>query len=270
MNDSPGFSDKAIYQYLLGALPENDLEHFEERSIVNPDFFERIEVAEDSLIRDFLDEKLSSEDRARFVSKYFSTPSLYRKVKFAENLRAITTAEMSQRPARKGRFVWPRLWIPVLASTIVILFAAFLFVGRRGTEVAKTSAVSEGAEGPVASIFLLPGSERSGKALDRRLTILPSTRRVAIELRIPGQTPPRAQIEIVRVAEPQDEKIASQTLDGQPANSARSFVLRLSPAVLPSGAYIAYLRWWPPASRAEPDESFVFSVGRENSPTGRR
>jgi hypothetical protein len=273
MNDSPVFSDKAVLQYLLGVLPESDLTHFEEESIANARFFERIEIAEDKLIRDFLDEKLSAEERALFVEKYFSTPALHRKVTFAQNLRAVAWEEMSRPAARKGWFVWPRLWMPILSAATVIVIGVFVFNGRTASNVSKTSVTqnhSEGVEGPIVSILLLPGSERGSHALDRRLTILPVTRRVAIDLRVPGQTPPRANIELVRVAEPRDEKIASQTVDGQPAKSARSFVLKLSPALLADGTYIAYLRWWPPAADAEPDESFVFSVGRETAPTGRR
>src|ERR1041385_6284372 len=97
MADSTVFSDEDITRYLLGVLPEAEMVRLEEKSVCDAEFFERIEMAEEHLIRQFLDRKLSRGDEALFRGKYLSIPALRRKIEFAEGLRHVSEEELSPR-----------------------------------------------------------------------------------------------------------------------------------------------------------------------------
>jgi hypothetical protein len=269
MSDSKIFSDGSITQYLLGVLPEEETERLEEESICDSAFFDRIEAVEQELIKAFLDKKLSLRDEAQFKSKYLSTPALRSKVRFAEDLRLLAREALSRkRPRKSGWFSWPRITVPLLAgaSAMALLIGTLTFSLHRRPDtttnvVSQTGHTGAAAVG-VVSLLLLPGSEKSGEARERRVVIHPDTGKVVLEFQVPGNAPPRANIELVRVAEPTDEKRLNEAVEGRPAEAGRLFVLSVAAGELPDGNYIAYLRRWPSTAQAEPDESFVFSVGR--------
>ena len=269
MSNSKLFSDGSITQYLLGVLPEEEAERLEEESICDGAFFERIEAVEHELIKEFLDKKLSPPDEARFRSKYLSTPALRKKVQFAEDLRLLAREAASRkRPRKAGWLSWPRIAVPLFAGAgaLVLLIGTLTFTLHRqpppATNVVSQTARPETGSVGVVSLLLLPGSEKSGEARERRVIIRPDTGKVVLEFQVPGNAPPKANIELVRVAEPNDEKRLDEAVESRPAEAGRLYTLSVAAAQLPDGNYIAYLRRWPSTAQAEPEESFVFSVGR--------
>jgi hypothetical protein len=274
MSDSPIFSDQSIVYYLLGVLPEADTDRIEEQSICDPVFFERLEMAQEGLIRLFLDRKLSPADEALFTSKYLAIPALRRKVEFAEDLRRAAREAVSKRPPISPRitwFAWPRVAVSVLAGTgLVAVAVAVLTFGNhsRRSSSSQPSGDIQGTPRGVVSLLLFPGVEKGGSARDHRLMITPDTREIRLEFQVPGNDAPiKADVDVMRVAAPEDERRAAQTIEGRPTTAGRRFALTLMPAALPDGSYIAYLRRWPASAHPEPEESFVFSVGRQASAT---
>jgi hypothetical protein len=267
MAELPIFSDQTIVQYLLGVLPEAEMEQLEEQSVCDPVFFERVQMAEDDLIRQFLDRELSPADENLFRRKYLTIPSLLSKVEFAQELRRVAREESRRRRLRIRWPAWPRLIIPVLATATAIVLVG-VYWGRQGPSTAnsaRTQSEAHVSPGGFVSMLLLPGMEKGVAGRDRRIMIAPDTREIRLDLQVPGSDAPnRAEIDVTRVSTP-DEQRAVQTIDSVPVSGGRLFHMTLKPADLPDGSYIAYLRRWPAAANSEPAATFIFSVGREAS-----
>src|ERR1700738_288904 len=73
-----------IVRYLVGSLPVELAEHYDERSIVDDDFAAKLSVVEYDLIDAYVRGELSGETLDRFKSHYLSLPTNRQKVRFAE------------------------------------------------------------------------------------------------------------------------------------------------------------------------------------------
>src|SRR5262245_28221113 len=78
------YDDNELRQYLLGSLPEGETEVFDELSIVDNTFVERLDAVEDDLIDDYVYGEISGAELARFESHYLASPRRREKVKFAQ------------------------------------------------------------------------------------------------------------------------------------------------------------------------------------------
>jgi CHAT domain-containing protein/tetratricopeptide (TPR) repeat protein len=83
--------EEAIKQYLLGRLSEEERTALEERLLTDDDFFERLNLAEDELIEEYLAGALPAGDRERFVSHFMGAPERQRKLGFSMALRKYVT-----------------------------------------------------------------------------------------------------------------------------------------------------------------------------------
>jgi hypothetical protein len=79
-----------IIQYLLGALPEEEAERFDELSFTDDEFAETLQAAENNLIDRYIQNELDEETRKSFESFYLTSPLRRKKVKFAESLQVFS------------------------------------------------------------------------------------------------------------------------------------------------------------------------------------
>lgn len=80
----------AIRRYLLGALDdEAKQEQIEEQLVVNEEFADELQVAEDQLIEDYLDDELTATVRQQFESFFLSTPQRRDRVQLAQGVRKL-------------------------------------------------------------------------------------------------------------------------------------------------------------------------------------
>lgn len=91
--------ERLIRRFLLGELKAEEYEHVEERFIVDGEYQERVLMAEDDLIEDYLDDALSEEERQRFGVHFLSTTRQRRKLRIAESTKKYVAAEMAARSA---------------------------------------------------------------------------------------------------------------------------------------------------------------------------
>ena len=84
----------SIRRYLLGELPEQELEQFEQLLMSDDDMYQELMFAEDDLIDDYISNMLSEEDRAKFKRRFLVVPELRQNVSFTSALRkhALKTA----------------------------------------------------------------------------------------------------------------------------------------------------------------------------------
>ena len=85
-------SEKAIYEdsvlikYLIGALPESDLERLDELSVSDDEFAIRLEAVENDLLDSWARGELSGETLEQFNRTYLSSPERLNKLRFAQAL----------------------------------------------------------------------------------------------------------------------------------------------------------------------------------------
>jgi anti-sigma factor RsiW len=88
-------SEKSIRRLLLGESGEEEQQRVEERFMTDPEYRERVLMAENDLIEDYLEGALSEGERKRFRTHFLSTPRQLRKVKLARSLRNYAAVEVT-------------------------------------------------------------------------------------------------------------------------------------------------------------------------------
>jgi len=77
-----------LQDYLLGLLPEEEVERLDEESIADDDVAARLSAVEDDLVDAYITETLDQSTRARFETVYLMSPQRRDKVKFARRFLA--------------------------------------------------------------------------------------------------------------------------------------------------------------------------------------
>lgn len=93
------YNDQTIIQYLLGSLPEEETERFDELSFIDDEFAERLDAVETDLVDAYVKGELSGQALGRFDSYYLASPKRQEKVGFAQALQTIAERAAATRPA---------------------------------------------------------------------------------------------------------------------------------------------------------------------------
>lgn len=135
MNEN-GREHNAVREYLLGTLNDEIKRGEIERSLLlNDNFAERLLLAENELIEDYLDDKLDESQRKCFDQFYLSSSQKRRQVKMTRHLRRYAMKTETQAAGqlvteRSGFFSWPQVFSsPVLRFAVIILIVAGLGFG---------------------------------------------------------------------------------------------------------------------------------------------
>ncbi|HVQ38903.1 MAG TPA: hypothetical protein VMS31_15300 [Pyrinomonadaceae bacterium] len=145
-------------RYLLGDLLETEQKQVEESFLLDPEYRERVMIAEDELIDDYLDDLLSDQERRKFQSYFLATPQQQQKVRIARSLKKYALGRpllpVSPRDAdvspggglgRTGRWFNlrnPFILLPVAAALLIVISLGIL----RLNEFRRTRDLSEQAE----------------------------------------------------------------------------------------------------------------------------
>jgi len=91
-----------IRRYLLGRLADDELQQLEERMMAENEFYDRVLLAEDEMVEEYVEKKLSKKDRLKFDESFRATPSGRRQIAFQRALskRARTSARRKKSPWR--------------------------------------------------------------------------------------------------------------------------------------------------------------------------
>jgi hypothetical protein len=106
------YDNQTLHAYLLGRLPEEDVERLDEMTFTDPDFAEELTAAEKDLIDAYVNGELNGEDLLNFESYYLATPLRRKKVTFARALNDFTAEKEAASP-----FVPVRMAITEQAET---------------------------------------------------------------------------------------------------------------------------------------------------------
>jgi len=124
-----GDSEDLLVRYLLGQLGESEQEHVEQTYLADQDWQERLAIAEDELIDDYVGGKLGATDRAAFEKHFLNSPHRHERVAFARAWQQLTRATPSVSPAAlpsPASRPWrerPVAWL-LRAATVLLLIGS--------------------------------------------------------------------------------------------------------------------------------------------------
>ena len=183
------FDDERLMQYLIGSLDESETEHFDDLSITDDEFADRLRIVEDDMVDAYARGQLTSEMRARFETHYLTLPGKQDRVRFAKALAlrqghgaperstAVRAVPDARRTSRV--FVWPL----VAAASIAIAVVGYVLLQRStGSSSSTQPPASSSATGPSAR-EPRDRPARSTPAVPSAapvaIVLMPSTRRAA-------------------------------------------------------------------------------------------
>jgi len=184
-------TDERIFAYLLGELPEEEAERFEEECFAGEDWPDQIRPAEDDLIDAYLRGELAPEQRQHFEQNYLTTEARVKRVAMAAGLlRYINTrgAEEKSAPAREEP-TWIKSFIAfwggrnwalraglAVGVAAVILGGVWLFRARtRSPRVVATLTLTINA-----------GDNRAEGAQPEMVKLPPGAEALRVILKLPG------------------------------------------------------------------------------------
>jgi CHAT domain-containing protein/tetratricopeptide (TPR) repeat protein len=138
MNESPK-EQETLRKYLLGDLPDKEeMLRIEKKSLLDDDFDERISVAEDELIEEYLDGALPVTERERFLKFFLISQDRKEKLRLIRDLRKYAGKSAAQQVGefseeKKAFFDWRGLLaMPALrfAALALIVFGLGFAVWR--------------------------------------------------------------------------------------------------------------------------------------------
>lgn len=132
-------NENILRQYLLGTLPEAECSTIEQKLMNDGEFGERIEVAEDEIIEDYLQGGLSAAERRAVERHFLRPPERRRKLWFARLLHSRLQGQKqpAPEPAPVPWFRRPALvWATSLAAAV--LFVAVLGLGVHTANLNRT------------------------------------------------------------------------------------------------------------------------------------
>jgi tetratricopeptide (TPR) repeat protein len=138
-------SEKIIREYLLGRVSdETTLEGLEELLFTDEEFCSQVEIAEDSIINDYVFGHLEERDAESFRASLEENPDRRFKLELTQALREKALAEKRAEKAGaaqdaptffdslKAFFRRPKYVAAFAALLVVVLVSAIYFIGRRG------------------------------------------------------------------------------------------------------------------------------------------
>jgi hypothetical protein len=125
--------EQLMIDFLLGNLPDEEIERLDELSVTDDDFVNRLKTVEDDLIDAYVRGELPENTLSRFKSNYLRSPKRMEKVVFAETLQKLlnkTPIRQTQEPINKPRwFNFPQRslrWGLAAAAIVVLTFCGYL------------------------------------------------------------------------------------------------------------------------------------------------
>lgn len=191
-----------LRQYLLGSLPLEERQPFEERLLTDGEFFEELLIVEDELVDHYLSGELTEAERESFETYFCVAPERREKVRFARALKKyvdnaaeaqtenfITAAVPRSEPIpafvsteQKQPFFsfWPRnpILSYSLAATLVLVIGAVSWMALNRL---KNPGLEE--PGQVLAVVLTPGLTRDGGEI-KKISIPPGTGTLQLRLEL--------------------------------------------------------------------------------------
>ena len=241
-------TDDILRQYLLGKVDEGQRARIEQLFITDSRARLRVLAAEQDLLEDYLEDSLTAEDKAIFLSHYAQTPDQRRKLRINKTIKDWAVKEAQASPVSASmwsRFLGPlrlrrALMLPITAVILIAVGIAYVWLNRtreyRTTqaEVAQLNTPASLSQTPphMISLQLAPVTVRGGET-QNQLTIQADTKVVELQLPvIPKEEYSAYRAVVYRV----EVKAPIVTVDVKPEQS-NPVRIRVPAYILSNGSY---------------------------------
>ena len=180
----PDADERLLKRYLLGTISDQSREDLETRLLSDDQiFWERVTIAEDELITDYVQDALNPDEHRQFEHDFLCTDERSAKVEFARALRTFVATPQPARKAQPAPNWWRRpLFSPawaLAAAALIVVISLPLLMTSRATLPTDTS---------IVAVTLPAGLTRAVGAELPRVRVTRSTRLVRLQVD-PGSTP---------------------------------------------------------------------------------
>ncbi len=131
-------TDKELRSYLLGNLADTTREELEDTLLVSDEGLQRLEMAEEDLIEDFLDGQLDAEQTALFQNQFLCTSARKEKLAYVRAIRQLAARQSQPEPAASNVVGFPAqtvrqsFFVGMTRSKYLKLAAAIMLVSSVG------------------------------------------------------------------------------------------------------------------------------------------
>ena len=264
---SPSADKSLLRQYLLGSVTAESREALETRLFSDDRIFsERLSIAEDELVSDYVQSALNDAERNDFEKHFLCTDERRSKLEFLKALHAYAEREVASqrrgetarsRTDRESRWAW--LWRPMVSPAWAIAAAALLLlvipVSRFVTSPAGT------VTGSVVATSLAGGLTRaSGGELTRvRLT----NDSQIVRLHLASESTPRFTTYHASLFHVDDDVVVTEMrLTPRSESGRQEITLTLPAEVLAEGDYYVRLQGIAPGNAPVALQRYDFRVLR--------
>jgi len=109
--NGPSRSEESLRQFLLGKVDDEERERIERQSLIDSEFKEQLLAAEQSLIDDYVEKRLTADHRESFLSQYGASYGQRRKLRIAESIKQYAEAQPVAAPIDATPHVRRRSWL---------------------------------------------------------------------------------------------------------------------------------------------------------------
>lgn len=271
-------TDAEIRQFLLGSVDDSERQRIESLFMSDAEFNQRVIIAEDDLIEDYLENSLAPMDSDKFLAQYGHAPEEQRRLRIRTSIReyAVSEGKLGQTPpaiAKRRAFLSqltprnPRLFLIAATITIVCIIVILWLVrsnNQRVTierELAELNARPDLRTNPsqVVSLALRPVSIRS-VGPEIKLTPRADIRVVELDLLwIQKEQYANFYVLVRRVGTNEEFRVSGLHIERSPT-SGNSIRVRLSSYLLRDGLYQVTLTGVGPDGAASKGEEYTFVV----------
>ena len=173
----PNADESLLRRYLLGTVTAESRDGLEARLFTDDRlFWERVSIAEDELVSDYVQNALSGEEQQDFENNFLRTDERRAKVEFAKALHTYAEQPYSSRESRSGWLRRPMLspaWALAAAALLVLVIQVPRYMaGGSG----------DGTTSGVVAVTLPPGLTRAAGGELTRVRLNANSRIVLLQL----------------------------------------------------------------------------------------
>jgi hypothetical protein len=288
MTEKEHNEERFLVDYLLGRLSPDEEIGLEERYLTDDGLQERLFSVEDELVDDYLEKRLTANERSQFEARFLASPQGRRKLEVAKALRVVATeaAGIQEAPGflrrnvlhALGPFSQAQIRFAFGAVTLVVAFMLGLWIKERvehnagsheaansGSHSRPSPAVKppdqnagsqSGQEGAIASIVLVPSSRDD--LLARKVKIASGTQHLRIELAVESS---RKSFTVKLLEAGGHVKWTGRRLEAESTASGRTLVLTLPASLFKTAEYTVILT--SNQDPATPIAEYAFIVNRD-------
>ena len=173
----PNADESLLRRYLLGTVTAESRDGLEARLFTDDRlFWERLSIAEDELVSDYVQNALSGEEEQDFENNFLRTDERRAKVEFAKALHTYAEQPYSSRESRSG---WLRR--PMLSPAWALAAAALLILVIQVPRY-MAGGSGDGTTSGVVAVTLPPGLTRAAGGELTRVRLNANSRIVLLQL----------------------------------------------------------------------------------------